>query len=136
MEFVNACYAVPELFANPKPGVERVFVADAQRKLILLLQPFAPYVAHELWSMVGETSNLLRAPWPQYDANLAKEEEVEIAVQVNGKLRSRIVVATDADEAKVRELALADEKVKAAIAGKEIVKIVVVPRKLVNIVVK
>ena len=59
--------------------------------------------------------------------DLAKEEEVEIAVQVNGKLRSRIVVATDADEAKVRELALADEKVKAAIAGKEIVKIVVVP---------
>jgi leucyl-tRNA synthetase len=136
MEFVNVCYAAPELFANPKPGVERVFVADVERKLTLLLQPFAPYLAHELWAMLGETGSLLRAPWPQYDPALAREDEVEIAVQVNGKLRSRIVVPTDAEEAQVRELALNDEKVKAAIAGKEIVKIVVVPRKLVNIVVK
>jgi leucyl-tRNA synthetase len=136
MEFMNECYAAPELFAHPKPGVERVFVADVQRKLALLLQPFAPYIAHELWSMVGESSNLLRAPWPKYDPALAKEDVVEIVVQVNGKLRARITVATDALEEQVRALALADEKVKAAIEGKEIVKIVIVPRKLVNIVVK
>ena len=111
-------------------------MADAQRKLVLMLAPFAPYLAHELWEMLGETSDLLRAPWPQYDPALAKEEEVEIAIQVNGKIRSRIVVPADAEEAQVRELALADEKVKAAIAGKEIVKVLVVKGRLVNIAVK
>jgi leucyl-tRNA synthetase len=136
MEFVNECYAAPELFANPKAGVERVFVADVQRKLVLLLQPFAPYLAHELWTMLGERTDLLRAAWPAFDPALAKEDEVEIVVQVNGKVRSRLVVSTDASEEEVRTLALADEKVKAAIAGKEIVKIVVVPKKLVNIVVR
>ena len=75
-------------------------------------------------------------PWPQYDAALAKEEEVEIAIQVNGKIRSRITVPADAEEAQVRELALADEKVKAAIAGKEVVKVLVVKGRLVNIAVK
>ena len=78
-------------------------MADAQRKLVLMLAPFAPYLAHELWEMLGETSDLLRAPWPQYDPALAKEDEVEIAIQVNGKIRSRIVVPADAEEAQVRE---------------------------------
>ena len=86
--------------------------------------------------VLGESSNLLRAPWPKYDPALTKEEEVEIAIQVNGKVRSRIVVAADASEDQVRELALADEKVKAAIEGKEIVKVLVVKGRLVNIVVK
>ena len=111
-------------------------LADAQRKLVLMLAPFAPYLAHELWEMLGETSDLLRAPWPQYDPALAKEEEVEIAIQVNGKIRSRIVVPADAEEERVRELALADEKIKAAITGKEVVKVLVVKGRLVNIAVK
>ncbi len=110
--------------------------ADAQRRLVLMLAPFAPYLAHELWEMLGETSDLLRAPWPQYDPALAKEEEVEIGIQVNGKIRSRIVVPADATDDQVRELALADEKIKAAIAGKEIVKVLVVKGRLVNIAVK
>ena len=111
-------------------------MADVQRKLVLMLAPFAPYLAHELWETLGETSDLLRAPWPQYDPALAKEEEVEIGIQVNGKIRSRIVVAADATDEQVRELALADEKVKAAIDGKEIVKVLVVKGRLVNIAVK
>jgi len=111
-------------------------MAEVQRKLVLMLAPFAPYLAHELWEMLGETSDLLRAPWPQYDPELAKEEEVEYAIQVNGKIRSRIVVAADATEDQVRERALADEKVKAAVAGKEMVKVMVVKGRLVNIVVK
>ena len=101
-----------------------------------MLAPFAPYLAHELWEMLGETSDLLRAPWPQYDAALAKEEEVEIAIQVNGKIRSRLVVPADAEEAQVRELALADPKVKAALADKEVVKVLVVKGRLVNIAVR
>ena len=99
-----------------------------QRNLILLLAPFAPYLAHELWETLGERSNLLRAPWPKYDPALAKEEEVEIPVQVNGKLRGRVRVPADADQALVEQRALADEKIKAAIAGKKIVKKILRPR--------
>ena len=102
----------------------------------MLLAPFAPYLAHELWEMLGEKGNLLKAPWPKFDAELAKEEELVIPVQINGKLRSRIVVPADASEETVLERALADEKVRAFIAGKQVVKKIYVPGKLVNIVVK
>jgi len=89
-----------------------------------------------LWEMLGEKGSLLRAPWPKYDPALAKEEEVEIPVQVNGKLRGRVLVPADADEALVKERALANEKVKAAIAGKKVVKTIYVPGKLLNFVVR
>jgi leucyl-tRNA synthetase len=78
----------------------------------------------------------LQAAWPKYDAALAKEDEIEIPVQINGKLRARVTVAADAAEATLRERALAEEKVKAAVAGKQIVKVIIVPLKLVNIVVR
>src|SRR5271166_6195089 len=147
MELVNELYAYEDGVQrgeNPHPSKDSLggapaplsLLADAQRKLVLMLAPFAPYLAHELWEMLGETSDLLRAPWPQYDPALAKEEEVEIAIQVNGKIRSRIVVSADATEDEVRELAFADEKVKAAIAGKEVVKVLVVKGRLVNVAVK
>ena len=106
-----------------------------QRNLVLLLAPFAPYLAHELWEMLGEPGSLLKAPWPKYDAELAKEEELEIPVQINGKLRSRVIVPADATEEFVVAQALADEKVQAAIAGKRVVKKIYVPGKLLNIVV-
>ncbi len=134
MELVNALYAVEE-----KDGVKNIpvaLLAEAQRDLVLLLAPFAPYLAHELWEMLGEKGSLLRTPWPKYDPALAKEDEVEIPVQVNGKLRGRIVVPADSTEDLVRERALADEKVKAAIAGKQVVKVIVVSGKLVSFVVR
>ena len=111
-------------------------VAQVQRTLVVLLAPFAPYLAHELWEILGEKESLLRARWPQYVPALAKEEEIEIPVQINGKLRSRIVVPADASEDTIVEKTLADEKIKAAIAGKKIVKRIVVPGRLVNIVVR
>jgi leucyl-tRNA synthetase len=120
----------------PPPQVDTEFLHGLLAYLVLLLAPFAPYLAHELWEMLGEKGNLLKAPWPKYDAALAKEEELEIPVQVNGKLRSRILVSADATEETILERALADEKVRAAIAGKQIVKKIYVPAKLVNIVVK
>jgi leucyl-tRNA synthetase len=86
--------------------------------------------------MTGETTNLLKAPWPKYDAALAAEDEIEIPVQVNGKLRSVVVVSADATEDQIKQTALADGKVKAAIAGKQVVRVIVVPKKLVSIVVK
>ena len=134
MEFLNECMAAEKVFA--RQGAPAAFVADVQQKFVLLLAPFAPYLAHELWEMREEKRGLLRAPWPKYDPGLAKEEEIEIPVQVNGRLRGRIVVPADAEEALVYERALADEKVKAAMAGKQIVKKILVPGKLVNLVVR
>jgi leucyl-tRNA synthetase len=134
MELVNVLYGAEDAIGRdevPEPAL-----AEAQRNLVLLLAPFAPYLAHELWEMLGEKGNLLKAPWPKFDAELAKEEELEIPVQINGKLRSRVVVPADATEETVLERALADEKVQAAIAGKQIVKKIYVPGKLVNLVVK
>ena len=111
-------------------------LAETKRAMVILLAPFAPYLAHELWEMTGQKDNLLKTPWPQYDAALAKEEELEIPVQVNGKLRGRVVVPADATEDFVVERALADEKVQAALAGKQLVKKIYVAGKLVNIVVR
>jgi leucyl-tRNA synthetase len=134
MELVNVLYASEEAIGRNE--IPASFLADVQRSLVLLLAPFAPYLAHELWEMLGEKGNLLKAVWPRFDSELAKEEELEIPVQINGKLRSRVVVPADSSEEKVLERAFADEKLRAAIAGKQVVKKIYVPGKLVNIVVK
>jgi leucyl-tRNA synthetase len=134
MELVNEIYGAEEAMAAGR--IPASLIADVQRNIALLLAPMAPYLAHELWEMAGEKSNLLKAPWPKYDAALAAEDEIEIPVQVNGKLRGLVVVPSDATNDQVEQAALANEKVKAAIAGKQIVKKIVVPKKLVNIVVR
>jgi leucyl-tRNA synthetase len=137
MELVNELYAHEESVQHGKePAAPAWLMADVQRKLVLMLAPFAPYLAAELWETLGETSNLLRESWPKFDPALAKEDEVEMAVQVNGKIRARITVPADAEEAAIKDAAFADEKVRAACAGKEIVKVLVVKGRLVNIVVK
>ena len=137
MELVNELYGIDDRMAGTAASAIPVsLLADVQRNLALLLAPFAPYLAHELWETLGEKSNLLRAPWPKYDPALAKEEEIEIPVQINGKLRSRIVVPADATEDVLRERALADDRIRAAIAGKQVVKVIVVPGKLVNFVIR
>jgi leucyl-tRNA synthetase len=134
MELVNVLYGAEDAIA--RNAVPVPFLAQVQRTLVLLLAPFAPYLAHELWEMLGESGTLLRAPWPKYDSALAKEEEIEIPLQINGKLRSRVLVPADAEEVFVIERALADDKVKAAISGKQIMKKIYVPGKMVNLVVK
>jgi len=137
MELLNELYAVEERSkAGSDETVPAPLLANVQRAMVLLMAPFAPYLAHELWEVLGEKSNLLRATWPQYDADLAKEEEIEIPVQVNGKIRSRILIAAGASESAVLEQSLADEKMQSLIAGKTIVKKIYVPGKLVNIVVR
>jgi len=137
MGLVKELYAHEEnVQRGAEPPAPLTLMADVQRELVLMLAPFAPYLAAELWETLGETSNLLREPWPNYDPALAKEDQVEMAVQVNGKIRARITVHADADEAQIRETALGDEKIKAAVSGKEIVKVLVVKGRLVNIVVK
>jgi leucyl-tRNA synthetase len=100
------------------------------------LSPFAPHLAEELWQALGHNQSLAYEPWPKFDPELVKADEVEIPVQVNGKVRSRLTVPTGTDTKRLEELALADEKVAAAIAGKEVVKVIVPKGQLVNIVVK
>jgi leucyl-tRNA synthetase len=145
MEFVNELYAAEGEFSwgreikneqRKAQNLSMVFSAYVQQRLALLLAPFAPYLSAELWEMLGEKGSLLRTPWPKYDPELAKEDEIQIPVQVNGKLRSVVSVAAEADESTIREAALSDEKVSGLIAGKQIVKVIVVPKKLVNIVIK
>jgi len=104
-------------------------------KFVQLLAPLAPHIAEELWQRLGHADTLAYEPWPEYDRELIKEKEIELAVQVNGKIKDRIVVAADADEQQIKEKALAGEKVIAAIAGKEPKKIIVIKSRLVNIVV-
>jgi leucyl-tRNA synthetase len=134
MELINEIYGAEEAIAAGR--VPAPLLAEVRRNIALLLAPMAPYLAHELWEMTGEKTNLLKAPWPKYDPALAAEDEIEIPVQVNGKLRGLVVVPASATEDQIKQAALAHEKVKAAIAGKQIVKVIVVPKKLVNIVVK
>jgi leucyl-tRNA synthetase len=134
MELVNTLTAAETAIGAGK--VPDAVLAEILRSLTLLLAPFAPYLACELWERIGERGELLRAPWPKFDEALAREEQIEIPVQINGKLRAVVRVGADADEDMVREAALADEKIAALLAGKEIVRIIVVPRKLINIVVK
>jgi len=134
MEFVNQLYAADDEISSGK--FPAALLADVQRKLVLLMAPFAPYLAAELWEVLGEKENLLRHPWPAYDPALAKEDEITYAVQVNGKLRSHIVFPADTPEDTVRERVLADEKVRAATDGKQVAKVIVVAGKLVNVVVR
>jgi leucyl-tRNA synthetase len=102
--------------------------------LVMVLSLFAPHIADELWEALGHAEPLLRVPWPAFDRDLAAEDELEIPVQVNGRLRARIRVAVSAGEEEILARAQAEEKVVQHLAGKEIVKIVLVPQKLINIV--
>jgi leucyl-tRNA synthetase len=104
-------------------------------KLILILSPFAPHIAEELWEKLGHTENLAYELWPEYDKELIKEKEIELAIQVNGKIKDRIVVSADADEDRIKQQVLASQKVTAALAGKEPKKVIVIKSRLVNIVV-
>jgi leucyl-tRNA synthetase len=134
MELVNEIQAADaQITASEVPAP---VVRELLRTLVLLLAPFAPYLAAELWEELGEKGSVLRAPWPVSDSALAKEDELEIPVQINGKLVTVVLVPADADAKTIEAAALADEKVKLRSAGKTVVKVIVVPGKLVNLVVK
>ncbi len=134
MELVNEIQAADEQLAAGE--VPPPVLLELLRSLLLLLAPFAPHLVAELWEELGEESSVLRAPWPVSDSELAREDELEVPVQINGKLVTVVRVAADADLKTLEAVALADEKIQARIAGKTVVKLIVVPRKLVNLVVK
>ena len=136
MELLNA---LAEFNADPASAADAdVFAArEALRALVVMLAPFAPHVAEEMWEGLGHERSLVSAaPWPVADPELAKKDELEIPVQVNGKLRSRVIVAPDVSEEDLRTMALADAKIQSFIDGQKVVKVIVVPQRLVNVVVK
>ena len=129
MELLNELTAVEAQLSG-------AVLADVLEKLALLLGPFAPYLAQELWEEQGKTGPVFREAWAAYDAELAKDDEAQIVVQVNGKLRAHLSAPFGTPEDMLRERALAEPKVQPFVSGKQVVKVVVVPDKLVNIVVK
>ncbi|MFW6061240.1 MAG: leucine--tRNA ligase, partial [Planctomycetota bacterium] len=124
MEFVNSVYRAGTI------------TPDQARRFVLLLAPFAPHIAEELSQKLGHQPSLAYADWPSYDENLLAEETVEMPVQVNGKVRGRIEVPADASEDEIVDAALQEENVSRTVAGKDVVKRIVVPGRLVNLVVK
>ena len=110
---------------------------EALESLVRMLAPFSPHIAEEMWEAVGHEGGLLSsARWPQADPELARSEELEIPIQVNGKLRSRLLVSPEVTEDDLRNAALEDEKIRSLIEGHEVVKVIVVPQRLVNVVVR
>ena len=134
MELVNDLQAADARLTSGE--VPAPVTRELLRTLVLLLAPFAPYLSAELWEELGEKEAILRAPWPQSDPELAKEDEQEIPVQINGKLVTVVRVAAGSDARIIEAAALADEKVQSRAAGKSIVKVIVVPGRAVNLVVK
>lgn len=138
MELTNEIHTFDQ--AVEKNGTATASDIEAAREafeaLIRMLTPFVPHIAEELWENFGHTEDLALSRWPEFNAELAREEEIEVAVQVNGKLRSRIFASPDATDDDLRGAAMSDEKVQAAIASKDVVKVVIIPRRLVNVVVK
>jgi len=134
MELVNEIQAADaQLAAGEAPAP---VIAELLQTLVLLLAPFAPFLAAELWEELGGDASVLRASWPKSDPALAKEDEIEIPVQINGKLVAVIRVAAGTDAQALEAAALAEERVRARVAEKTVVKVIVVPGKLVNLVVK
>ena len=134
MELVNDIQAADaQLAAGEVPAP---VMHELLQTLVLLLAPFAPFLAAELWDELGGEGAVLRQPWPKSDPGLVKEDEIEIPVQINGKLVSLIRVPAGSDAKAIEAAALAEEKVKSRTAGKTVAKVIVVPGRAVNLVVK
>jgi len=129
MELVNVLYA-------EEARISAAAMPEILEKLALLLAPFAPYLSQEIWEELGKEGPVFRQAWPSFDPELAKEDGAEVVVQVNGKLRARVFAPFGASKAELEARALGDDKVKALLEGKQVVKTIVVPDKLVNFVVK
>ncbi|KRQ86010.1 Leucine--tRNA ligase [Caloramator mitchellensis] len=131
MELVNAMYQYKDI-ENPNYGI----IAEGIEKMILVLAPFVPHITEELWQKMGHNNSVHEENWPNYDEKALELDEIEVVVQINGKLRGKIIVPVNADKDMLLSAAKNDNKVKPALEGKTIVKEIVVPGKLVNIVVK
>ncbi|MGH9372122.1 MAG: class I tRNA ligase family protein, partial [Vicinamibacterales bacterium] len=120
--------------AEALPAATRAVLAEAFESLVLLLSPFVPHMAEELWEHLGHAGGVVAAGWPTFDEAVARAEEIVVPVQVNGKVRGRLTVAADTSEDQLRQLALADPQIAKHLAGKTIKKVVVVNGRLVSVV--
>ena len=148
MELVNELYAFSEGTAHgiptraepPAGRTERpqtiAVLREAIDALVLMISPFAPHMAEELWEMLGHAEDLSKASWPLFDAKIAKADEVVVPVQINGKVRARLTVPAGATDDELRDLALADGVVRSHTTGKTIRKVVVAKGPLVSVVVQ
>jgi leucyl-tRNA synthetase len=132
MKFNTAIAALMTL-ANQFGSQERIR-KDHWQTFLTLLAPFAPHICEELWQTLGHSRSLAYEPWPRFDPAMLREDEIEIPVQVNGKLRSKVRVPAGAGHEKIQEIALADERTQSSLAGKPVKKVIIVPGRMVNIV--
>ncbi len=132
MEFVNELSAQEPL----DQGIEPAILKRVLAMLVLMLSPMTPHVAEEMWEMLGNSSTITAQKWPTYREDLTHEEQIEIPVQISGRVRAKILVDDSLSPDETRERALGDLRIKALIARKEILNVIVVPKKLVNIVLK
>jgi leucyl-tRNA synthetase len=132
MELVNAVYQIKRPASDDK--IALATVREALEAAVILLVPIVPHITEELWQMLGHKTLAADISWPQFDPAVASEEEMTIVVQINGKLRSRMTVAVDEDPEKIKSDALADEKIISLLSGAKVLKVIYVPKKLVNIV--
>lgn len=131
MELVNACYAYKD-----HPQQNNAVVQEAIQTLIMLLSPFAPHIAEELWQEVGKEGSVHLQTWPAFDPEALVQDEVTVVVQINGKVRDRVNVLAGLEAKALEEKALQEPRVQQYLAGKQVVKVICIPGKLVNIVIK
>jgi leucyl-tRNA synthetase len=136
MELFNALTALAPMDSDEaREPVAPAFIHEAVRTILLLLSPMVPHFCAELWQQIGQSRPLDREEWPQLDVEAAREEELTIVIQVNGKVRSRLLVPADMDEESIKEMALSDGNIRKIMQEKVVKKIIVVQKKLVNIVI-
>lgn len=131
MELINDLYKYKE-----NENINKAVIKEAVETVVIILAPFAPHLGEELWSMIGKEGSVFDIKWPEYNEDATKSDEIEIVVQVNGKLKNKIVMPADVNQEQMKEIAFADKKIIDSISDKDIVKVIAIPKKLVNIVVK
>src|SRR5262249_38208919 len=128
MEFVNALYAVK----NVRTDAEKAAMSEAIHLLTLILSPFAPHISEEISHAYGFQQLVAAQRWPSYDPELVTDDMLAYAVQVNGKLRAEVIVPAESGEAEVSVAAQSEDKVRASLAGKQLRKVIFVPKRLIN----
>ena len=134
MELVNECYLYLQEYSSDVQSKE--FLSTIMPNIVMLLAPFAPHMAEELWATLGKENSIFNTDWPKHNEEMLVEDTVNLGVQVNGKIRGQIKISTNASNEEIIEMALREEKVSKYIAEKIIVKSIVVPKKLVVFAVK
>ncbi len=132
MELVNEIYSSE--IKDRTDDISRKVTREAIQTVVILLSPFVPHFAEELWEVLGNKESVIKTPWPLYDQEAVLEEEILIVIQVNGKLRDRMTIPASYGEEEVKVWALKSERIQKLVEGKEIKRVILVPKKLVNIV--